>query len=338
MTGDRRFWEDVEAGETAQAGPVAITRAAIVAFAEAYDPQPFHLDEATARGSPLGGLAASGWHTAALGMRLFYDGWVRHVASMGAPGIDELRWLRPVRPDDQLSAGITVEETRPSASRTDRGFARMLLELHNAAGDSVMTQRFSIILQRRGTRQSPGPMQAAAQRKASPPVPDADPMLAGFYEDLVLGTEIALGHQLFTPDLITGFAAAYDPQFFHLDASQAAQTHFGGLVASGWQTAACWMKHYVAARVRAGERRRLAGLAIAAAGPSPGFDALRWIQPVRAGETIAYTVTFTGKDEGRRPGWGMVTARGLGRRGDGENIFAFDGRMLWPTRPTGGQT
>ena len=332
MTGELRYFEDVEPGETAQAGPLAVTRAAIDAFDEAYDPQPFHLDEAAARASPLDGLAASGWHTAALGMRLFYDGWVRHVASMGAPGIDELRWLRPVRPDDRLAARITVEETRPSGSRADRGFARMLLELHNAADDSVMTQRFSIILQRRGTRQSPGHAQAAAQLETLPPPSDADPMLAGFFEDLVLGTEVALGHQLFTPDLITGFAAAYDPQPFHLDASRAAETHFGGLVASGWQTAACWMKHFVAARTRAGAARSAVGLPVAAAGPSPGFDALRWIQPVRAGETIGYAMTFTGKEEGRRPGWGLVTAQGVGRRGDGTTIFAFDGRMLWPMR------
>src|ERR1700712_5027688 len=107
---DLRTFEDIEPGESVRSGPVAVTREAILAFAQIYDPQPFHLDEAAADESLLEGLAASGWHTTAMSMRLFYDGFVRHVASMGAPGIDEARWLRPVRPGDQLSLLLTVAD------------------------------------------------------------------------------------------------------------------------------------------------------------------------------------------------------------------------------------
>ncbi len=328
-----RYFEDVVPGETARSGPVTVTREAIFAFAQVYDPQPFHLDEAAGAASPLGGLAASGWHTAALGMRLFYDGWVRDVASMGAPGINELRWLRPVRPGDRIAARITVEETRASGSRPDRGFARMLLDLRNAADESVMTQRFSIILQRRGTTQAagraPDPADVAAAASA---VPSDDATLGGFFEDLAVGHRIELGRQTFAPETITTFAGAYDPQSFHLDADAARASHFGGLVASGWQTAAFWMKHYVAARTRAVQSREVAGLPWAAGGPSPGFDDLKWLGPVRAGETIAYAVEIAGKRPTKRLGWGLVHLKGSGTAA-GAPVFSVVARVLWPMRP-----
>ncbi len=331
MDAGLRFFEDVRAGETARSAPVVVTREAILGFADVYDPQPFHLDEAAARASLLHGLAASGWHTAAIGMRLFFDAWVRHVASMGAPGIDALRWVKPVRPGDQLSALVTVEATRPSGSRADRGFARMLLELRDAGDATVMTQRFSIMLQRRGTRQTlRRPLPAPPPSAAPPRLSDAEPALAAFYEDFDVGSEVALGHQLFSPESIVAFAAPYDPQPFHLDAALAAQSHFGGLVASGWQTAACWMKHYVAARGRAAAACAAAGRPAAAGGPSPGFNDLRWIHPVRAGDTVHYGLTLIGKRPVSRPGWGLATVEGTGRTREGTLVFSFSGHILWP--------
>ncbi len=350
MTEDVRYFEDVAAGETARSGPVTVAREAMLAFARAYDPQSFHLDEAAGAASPLGGLAASGWHTAALGMRLLFDGWVRDVASMGAPGIDELRWLRPVRAGDRIAARITVEETRASGSRPDRGFARMLLDLR-VADESVMTQRFSVILQRRGTTQAPGtstsgtastpeaasaPGAAPASEPAAVAVPavaaSVDATLGGFYEDLSVGHRVELGRQTFAPEMITTFATLFDPQYFHLDAEAARFSHFGGLVASGWQTAAFWMKHYVAARARAARGRRAAGLPVSADGPSPGFDDLKWLRPVRAGETIAYALTISAKRPSRRPGWGLVLTEGTGHTLEGTLVFSLVARVLWPMR------
>ena len=330
MAAELRYFEDIEPGETVHSGPIAITREAILAFAQIYDPQPFHLDEAAAKDSLLDGLAASGWHTTAIGMRLFYDGFVRHVASMGAPGIDEARWLRPVRPGDALSLIVTVADKRLSASRPDRGFLAMTLEMRNGADESVMTQRFSMIVQRRG---------AAHVATAAPYVPPlpmgtaaalANPMLSAFYEDVDIGHEAQLGSQLFTPEAIIGFASAYDPQYFHLDAEAAKRSHFGGLIASGWQTAAFWMKHYIAARTRSSEARHAAGLASAVGGPSPGFSNLKWIRPVHAGDTITYAMTVTGKRPISRAGFGLIVTENTGRTADGTLAFSFEGRLIWP--------
>ncbi len=133
-----RYFEDLQVGESATLGSYTITREEIVAFARQYDPQPFHLDEVQARASIYGGLIASGWHTASLMMRLIVDGWVTGTAGMGSPGIDELRWLLPVRPGDTLTASITVLELKPSTSRPDRGMVRSLCELRNQRGEVVL--------------------------------------------------------------------------------------------------------------------------------------------------------------------------------------------------------
>lgn len=146
---DELFFEDMPEGFAFAAGPLLVTRDDIVGFAAAFDPQPFHLDEAAGRASRLGGLAASGWHTAALQMRMIYDALLWRVASLGAPGIDDLRWLKPVRPGDSLTMQARVTAARVSASRPERGIVTLALALHNQDGAVVMTQANSILVRRR---------------------------------------------------------------------------------------------------------------------------------------------------------------------------------------------
>jgi acyl dehydratase len=134
-----RYLEDFTPGETIELGSRAITKEAIIAFAKEFDPQTFHIDEEAARRSIYGGLLASGWHTGSLLMRLLYEGLLKDAASLGSPGIDELRWLRPVRPGDTLSARMTVVECIASRSKPDRGIVRSVLEMRNQRGDVVMT-------------------------------------------------------------------------------------------------------------------------------------------------------------------------------------------------------
>src|SRR5215831_16721213 len=117
-------WEDFAVGNVARYGPRTITREEILACAAEFDPQPMHADEEAARATMLGGLVASGWHTCALAMRLMADGFVLASASMGSPGVEEVRWLRPVRPGDSLTVRSTELETRPSASRPGMGFIK----------------------------------------------------------------------------------------------------------------------------------------------------------------------------------------------------------------------
>jgi acyl dehydratase len=136
-----RYWEDFVVGETVELGSYEVTREEILEFARRYDPQPFHVDEEAAAAGPFGGLAASGWHTAAMFMRLFVDGLLLSSASMGSPGIEELRWTAPVRPGDLLTGRVRAIEAYPSERRPDRGTVITHCELLNQDGAVVMTMR-----------------------------------------------------------------------------------------------------------------------------------------------------------------------------------------------------
>jgi acyl dehydratase len=143
-------WEDFSPGHVIEHGPRLLTREEIVAFAAEFDPQPMHLDEEAARATMLGGLSASGWHACCILMRMCTDSFVLNSSSMGAPGVEEVRWLLPIRPGDQLMLRATVLETRASNSRPDMGLVRFLFELSNAAGERVMSLTTSLMMGRRG--------------------------------------------------------------------------------------------------------------------------------------------------------------------------------------------
>ena len=142
-------YEDLVPGWRRTFPPRILSREDIVRFAKEWDPQEFHLDEAAARRSHFGGLVASGWHTACLAMRIVVDGFLEGSTSMGSPGIEELRWLRPVRPDDPLTLTIEVLEARPSRSKPDRGSVRFGYVLVNSAGETVFTLQAWVIFGRR---------------------------------------------------------------------------------------------------------------------------------------------------------------------------------------------
>jgi acyl dehydratase len=120
-----RYFEDIEVGEVAEFGDHTVTRQEIVEFAEQFDPQPFHIDETAAKASQFDGLIASGWHTASLCMRMLVDNYLSDSASAGARGVEELRWLRPVRPGDTLTCRLEVVETEAS----DRPVGTVVSEL-----------------------------------------------------------------------------------------------------------------------------------------------------------------------------------------------------------------
>jgi len=148
-TVSKLYWEDFVPGRVTEYGPRLITREEIVGFAAEFDPQPMHLDEEAARHSMLGGLSASGWHACCILMRMSADGFVLNSSSMGAPGVDEVRWLAPIRPGDRLTLRVTVLETRASNSRPDMGFVRCRFDLNNAAGEPVMNLTTSLMMGRR---------------------------------------------------------------------------------------------------------------------------------------------------------------------------------------------
>ncbi len=146
-------FEDFKVGQVIELGSCTVSKDEIIAFARKFDPQPFHIDEAAAERSIYGGLIASGMHTCSIFMRLLYDGLLSRAASMGSPGQDELRWIKPVRPGDTLSARGLVEELIPSRSKPDRGLIRTTYEVFNQDGDKVMTLRGIGMFEKRPTEE-----------------------------------------------------------------------------------------------------------------------------------------------------------------------------------------
>ena len=140
MVNDRglRYFEDYAPGRTHECGSVGVDAASIISFAKEFDPQPFHVDPAAAASGPYRGLIASGWHTAALVMRLLVEHYLSAEASLGSPGLDEIRWPHPVRPGDTVRVRATVVEARRSLSKPDRGIIKTVVEAVNQDGRTVM--------------------------------------------------------------------------------------------------------------------------------------------------------------------------------------------------------
>jgi acyl dehydratase len=133
-----RTLDDFTVGEVIQHGSWPVTAEEIVAFATEFDPQPFHLDPRAPETTLTGGLIASGWHVSAILMRTMCDAFLLDSTCMGSPGVDNLKWLKPVRPGDTVAARTTVVEVKPSRSRPDRGMVRFKHEMFNQAGELVM--------------------------------------------------------------------------------------------------------------------------------------------------------------------------------------------------------
>lgn len=142
MTDRTIHFEDIEPGATASFGSYAVTREEVIEFAGKYDPQPFHLDDAAAAATHFGRLAASGWHTAAMAMRMLVDNLMeRDQAGLGSPGLDELRWLKPVYPGDTLRVETEVLDKRRSESRPEMGSFRSAIRVYNQDDALVMTMK-----------------------------------------------------------------------------------------------------------------------------------------------------------------------------------------------------
>lgn len=136
-----RYFEDYREGETFEFGDYLVSTEEIIEFAKRFDPQPFHVDMAAAANTIFGGLIASGWMTASIGMRMMVDHFISSRSSMGSPGVDELRWPKPVRPGDRLRLKVSIISTRISQSKPDRGVLQFYEEMLNQNNEVVMTLR-----------------------------------------------------------------------------------------------------------------------------------------------------------------------------------------------------
>jgi acyl dehydratase len=137
----RWYWEDFPVGNVREFGAMPVTRDAVIAFAQQFDPQPFHVDDDAAAAALFGRLSASGWHTCAMAMRMMCDDYLLESSSLGSPGIDNLRWTQPVYPGDTLSVRLTVLETRPMASRPAVGLVSSKWEVLNQQREVVLTMQ-----------------------------------------------------------------------------------------------------------------------------------------------------------------------------------------------------
>ena len=191
--------EDFIPGATVQYGAATVTREDIIAFARSFDPQPIHLDEEAAKSSIVGGLCASGFHSCAIMMRLLCDGFLLRAASLGSPGIDEVKWLKPLRPGDTVSVRICVLESRVLKSRPDVGLCKMMFELVNQHSETILTAATNQLMRRR----HPGPANDATPhaRPAAAPLPNLwdEPAETGiaphgnFFEDAIQFACVHLG-------------------------------------------------------------------------------------------------------------------------------------------------
>jgi acyl dehydratase len=329
-----RYYEDFRSGEVLPLGEREITKDEIIGYAAIYDAQPFHLDEEAAKHLMLGGLAASGWHTACLVMRMNYDSWLKDTASLGAPGIEELRWVKPVRPGDRLRGRLEILDTRVSKSRPEMGLVGMSCTVENKSGDVVLTQRHTQLIRRRGAAEaSLAPAEGHSPQGNGAPANLQTPPLSGWFEDLTLGAETSLGQATFTRDAIIEFARQYDPQLFHIDDEAASRSLFGRLAASGWHTASTWMKQFVDTRSRFEKERPHDAEPAPRPGPSPGFTKLRWHRPVYVDDTISYSSELVDKRVTSRPGWGLIFSHNKGVNQNGVLVYEFTGSAFWPLRP-----
>ena len=331
-------FEDFLPGEVSTYGARTVEKDEIIAFAREFDPQPFHLDEEAAKSSFVGTLIASGWQTNALINRMNCDAFLTRSACLGSPGLDAVKWLRPVKPGDTLGVRRQILSATPSRSRPDRGVVRFAYDLFNQ-DDQPVCHHDCLVMFARRTPGKVAPLQTtpAAKDEAGDPFPDrvqaATTGHLAFFEEIEPGTVLDLGQYAFTHENVHAFASAYDPQGFHLDPAVAARGPFGQIIASGWHTTAAWMGTMARDRAARSARTIAEGRTPARLGPSPGFRNLKFLKPVRPGDVLTYRSRLIDKrPSASRPQWGLVFHHNTATNQNGERVMEFTGSVFWECR------
>jgi acyl dehydratase len=302
-----------------------VTRDEIVAFAGAYDPRPPHLPQ---EGAAVAALSASPLHACTIMMRSLCDGLLNRVASLGAPGVDEVKWHGPVRPGDLLFTRFTLVAKRALTSRPDIGISKVVVELRNGQGE-LTTSWITNQLVRRRCR---GPAGDAPRQAPRPPIvslwqdalPAAAPGCDVFFEDRRIGETTDFGSHAFSEEEIVAFARSFDPQPFHLDPVRAKASLFGALCASGWHTAAIFLRRSALARMHANAAARALGMPLPAIEAPHAWLDLRWPRPVYPGDSIAFRARLAAmEDRGEGSAYGLVAHEVQGRNQKGEVTLAF---------------
>ncbi len=321
-------FEDFQPGESRVFGDYLFTEAEIVDFARAYDPQPFHLDADAGRQTILGGLSASGWHTCSALMRMTVDGWLAETTCLAGVGVEENRWLAPVRPGDRLTARTETLEKIDLRSRSDAGIVKFATSLRNQDGVEVLAQKSATLFARReplAAEAAPAPAKQPAAPEILPErVDDRFAALPDHFARARVGAFADLGETCFTPDFIRGYATKYDPMPFHIDEDAGKKHLLGALSAAGWQTACCWMRHFIALRQEAADGGDIPSRA------SPGFSGLVWRKPVLSGDRIGFSSQVIAKRATSKPNLGLIRSRNRGVNQRGEIVIEFDASVFAP--------
>lgn len=324
-----RYFEDFEIGAAESYGTTTVSEAAMLDFAREFDPQPMHLDGASEQAQRMGGLIASGWHTCGINMRMMADHFILKSAGMGSPGVSSLKWNAPVRAGDTLTGRMIVLDKRASTTKPDRGFVQFRFELENQTGQRVLEQVNLIMYARR----EPGKAPVDARSEIVKPAEEifattATATRLGLIDDITPGTVLEYGSYDFTPENMLRYATQFDPQAFHLSEEAGKASHFGGLSASGWHTAAAWM----ATSIRYWQQRA-AEQPLPKRGPGLGFVDLIWRRPVLVGDRLTFrSRVVDARRSASKPGWGIITQRNYAHNQHGLPVFAFTISALWEAR------
>lgn len=317
---DTFYFEDFPVGKSFDFGHYEVSEAEITSFGKAFDPPAPHNGPLTLQGGAE--ATASPWQVCAILMRLNYDGWMIRAAARGAPGVDEVRWLQPVRAGLVLSGRACVLNARISHSKPDIGFVQFRYETIADHIGPVMVQTNYVMLARRVTNSSP--VFVRAERKdpelAAPPLATTNEIPEHWTENAV-GKSIEIGATEFNAGSIVEFARAYDPQPFHVDETAAKNGPFGALAASGWHTASSWMRAFVVAcrKKHAGPEKLIS------------ISDLRWLRPVCVGDRIAWyfmPIAISASETGGM----IVTSRNSGTNQNGVKVYEFTAKMLVSVR------
>jgi acyl dehydratase len=334
--GDRLHHEDLAVGTQYLFPARVLTEEEIAAFTDAYDasPAPGQERPGACAPSPAPYLAtsrapclASPLHSCVLMMRMLCDGLLNATASLGSPGIDAVRWLRPVAAGEALRTRFTVQEKRDLASRPDVGISKVLVELLDAHGEPVTTWLTNQLVRRR----RPGPVPNAPPRRTQPSLaslwdgaePGAPPPCDAFFEDCSVGATSDFGGHTFAEAEIVAFARRFDPQPFHVDAASAKASLFGALCASGWHTAAVLTGKLARARASGSAEAHARGARLPTVGPTLAWLDVRWPRPVYVGDRIVYRTRICELSPAERPDRGLVTRTVQGRNQRQEIVLAF---------------
>ncbi|MEW5965128.1 MAG: MaoC/PaaZ C-terminal domain-containing protein [Pseudomonadota bacterium] len=314
----------IGAGERVNLGTIVLGRGDIIAFATEFDAQPFHLDESAAETTLLGGLAASGWHTCTAVMSLLQRAASERGLALEPAGAEEILWLRPVRPDDALTATLVWGPRGCHACSERVGSFPIAIETINQGGDPVMRCRMDCLVRQAHVdaplRVGDCPIRRARPARASRRAGDHG---IKFFEDVAPGDEIDLGDYAFDRERIRSFRATYD------GAPIAVSSRNEALTASVWHVTAAWMhcivRYYAHHALQLSQR----GRPVPILGPAAGVKHLRWHRPVGPGETISYRAWAERKIEiASHEDWGLLVVGAEGVNANGDPVVSFYPQML----------